>query len=102
MERKQIGNHTWDIYRTEGGWASDLGLGLVLTSNVESISNVDIKAILDYTLADSNVRYSRSNTGIYVRGVQKWIETISGTVDATIEGMTVTYNGRSYGVPTSN
>ena len=39
---------------------------------------------------------------IYVRGVQTWLETISGTVDATIEGMTVSYNGRSYGVPTGN
>jgi hypothetical protein len=101
-ERKQIGPHTWDIYRTEGGWASDLGLGFVLTSNAQSISNVDLKAILDYALADANARYGRADTGIYVRGVQTWIETISGTVDATIEGMTVRYNGGSYGVPTGN
>ncbi|MCU0895033.1 MAG: hypothetical protein MUD06_12065 [Rhodospirillales bacterium] len=101
-ERKQIGAHTWDIYRTNGGWTSDLGMSFVLTQDVESISNVDLKAILDYTLADANARYNRNDTGIYVRGVQTWIETHSGTVDATIEGMTVTYNGRSYGVPTGN
>lgn len=101
-ERKQIGPHTWDIYRTNGGWASDLGMSFVLAQDVESISNVDLKAILDYTLADANARYGRSDTGIYVRGVQTWIETHSGTVDATIEGMTVSYNGRSYGVPTGN
>ncbi|MCU0895109.1 MAG: hypothetical protein MUD06_12460, partial [Rhodospirillales bacterium] len=60
------------------------------------------KAILDYTLADANARYGRNDTGIYVRGVQAWIETLSGTVDATIEGMTVSYNGRGYGMPASN
>jgi hypothetical protein len=98
-ERRKIGDHTWDIYRTEGGWTSDLGLGFVLTDNVESISDVDVKAILDYALADSNARYQRNDQGIYVRGVQTWVETISGTVDATIEGMTVRYNGQSYGVP---
>jgi hypothetical protein len=101
-ERKQIGPHTWDIYRTNGGWASDLGMSFVLDQDVDSISNADIKAILDYTLADANARYGRNDTGIYVRGVQAWIETLSGTVDATIEGMTVSYNGRGYGMPASN
>lgn len=99
-ERKKIGDHTWDIYRTNGGWTSDLGLGFVHVGNVDSITNVDVKAILDYALTDSNARYSRSDTGIYVRGIQTWIETISGTVDATIEGMTVRYNGTTYGAAT--
>jgi hypothetical protein len=101
-ERAQIGPHTWDIYRTDGGWDSDIGMVLVLSTDVDSISNVDLKAILDYTLADANIRLNRNDTGIYVRGVQAWVETHSGTVDATIEGMTVKYNGQSYGVPTGN
>jgi hypothetical protein len=101
-ERKKIGDHTWDILDNDGGWATDVGVGFILVDEVESISNVDVKALLDYALANANQRYSRNDTAIYVRGVQAWIEPISGTVDATIEGMTVSYNGRSYGVPTGN
>lgn len=48
---------------------------------------VPIKAILDYTLADANVRYSRNDTGMYVRGVQVWIEPLSGTIDYSLRGM---------------
>lgn len=96
-ERKQLGAHTWDIYRTPGGWASDLGIGFQLVGgDLDAIENVDIKAILDYTLDDANARYNRNDTGIYVRGVQAWIEPRVGTIDATIENMVVRYNGTIY------
>ena len=101
-ERKKIGDHTWDILDNDGGWATDVGIGFILVDEVESITNVDVKALLDYALANANARYNRTDQAIYVRGVQTWLETISGTVDATIEGMTVKYNGRSYGVPSGN
>lgn len=100
MERKKIGPHTWDIYRTNGGWATDLGMTFVITEDVDAISEVDMKAILDYTLADANVRYNRNDTGIYVRGVQAWIEPRNDVMDLTIEGMVVKYNGVTYGAGT--
>lgn len=108
--RVKLGDHTWDFIRWDGGWDSDLGFSyhLVDAANPgtvptdESISNVDMKAILDHALADANARLSRNDTGIYVRGVQAWSEPRNGAMDITTEGMTVRYNGTTYGVPFQN
>lgn len=103
--RVKLGAHTWDFIRWDGGWSSDLGFAYFLVDPVtpgvvpaiESISDVDMKAIVNHALADANARLGRNDAAMYIRGVQAWVEPRNGSSDITTEGMTVRYNGTTYG-----
>lgn len=99
--RYQLGGHLFDVYRTNGmshltGYVS---IGFVYVGDVHELQNVDMLAIINHSITDTNDRIGRSDTKMWVRGVEAWIETISGTTDITLENMAVRYNGVTYGVP---
>lgn len=96
-----LGGVEYRIYRnpTEGTvrpGSGTIGYGVIPTRQT-LLAQHDMKAIIDWIVADHNAVTAQSLPGLYIYQCATWVEPRSGVIDATTEGFEVRFNGATYG-----